>query len=147
MRTLKVAALSAIALLFYTWVDILIWQRVFEANKLWEYADSYHFSWLVILMGFYVVGIIALLPNIRDCVLYMASLFLGAHSGLEDILYYVMDGRTMPDKLPWLGGDPLIFHTSSTGVITSALVWMSILVFAYWYMQRSEKVTFVMPKR
>src|SRR5687767_5058392 len=40
---------SLIALLFYTVVDILIWQRVFEANNMVEYAHTYHAGWFVSL--------------------------------------------------------------------------------------------------
>ena len=41
---------TIIALLFYTITDILVWQRIFEANQMIEYADVYHTGWFISLV-------------------------------------------------------------------------------------------------
>jgi hypothetical protein len=56
---------------------------------------------------------------------------VGAFCGLEDVLYYLLDGKPMPDSLPWLDGNPMIYHVSRTGVIWSVVFWMLTLVILY----------------
>ena len=56
---------------------------------------------------------------------------MGAFSGLEDILYYILDGKPMPDMLPWLDGNPMILHVSRAGVIGSVSLWLTVLVVLY----------------
>jgi hypothetical protein len=67
----------------------------------------------------------------RDCVFYIVALLIGAYSGLEDILYYVLDRRPMPESLPWLSGNPLIYDVSRMGVISSVVFWMLVLAGVY----------------
>jgi hypothetical protein len=135
------AAIAAI--LFYTLTDILIWQRIFEANQLTEYAPIYHNGWFVSLAGYATVGALLMWGSWKDCVYYLMALFIGAFSGLEDVLYYVLDRKPMPDSLPWLAGNPLIYHVSRTGVLFSVFFWLfalGILYFAlyWWHRERKE---------
>lgn len=125
------------AILFYTVTDILIWQRIFEANQMVEYAKVYHTGWFVSLIGYAIIGILLLWGSWKDCIYYLTALFIGAFSGLEDVLYYILDQKPMPDSLPWLSGNPLIYQVSRTGVLFSVFFWLTalgILYFAlYWW--------------
>jgi hypothetical protein len=56
---------------------------------------------------------------------------VGAFSGLEDVLYYMLDGKPMPDTLPWLEGNPMILHVSREGVIGSVSLWLIALAVLY----------------
>jgi hypothetical protein len=135
---------ALMALLFYTIADILIWQRIFEANQMVQFADIYHTGWFVSLAGYAIIGIILMWESWKDVFYFLTALFVGAFCGLEDVLYYLLDGKPMPDALPWLDGNPMIFHISRTGVILSVVLWLTglvILYFAlYWRRNRTEKV-------
>ena len=131
MRNYRPIFASIIALLFYTVVDILIWQRVFEANNMVEYANTYHAGWFVSLAGYASMGLILMWGAWKDCLFFVTSLFVGAFSGLEDVLYYVLDWKAMPHSLPWLEGNPMIYHVSRTGVLFSVLFWFTALVLLY----------------
>ena len=49
---------AALALTFYTFADILIWQRIFETNQMVQYADIYHTGWFVSLAGYAILGLV-----------------------------------------------------------------------------------------
>ncbi len=123
------AALTA--LFFYTLTDILVWQRIFETNQLVEYASIYHTGWFVSLAGYAIIGIVLMWGLWKDCLYYLAALFIGAFSGLEDLLYYVLDRKPVPEYLPWLKDNPMIYAGTRTGVISSVLFWMAALVMLY----------------
>jgi hypothetical protein len=125
---------AVIALLFYTVTDILIWQRIFEANQMTYYANTYHTGWFVTLAGYALMGLVFMWGSWKECLYFLAALFIGAFSGLEDILYYVLDGKTMPLYLPWLNPNPLVFDTTRIGVIISVIFWLSTLVILYVYL-------------
>jgi len=60
------------------------------------------------------------------------------------VLYYILDGKPMPDSLPWLEANPMIYHVSREGVIGSVLFWLMILVVFYyvlyqWRTRKSQK--------
>jgi hypothetical protein len=122
---------ASIALLFYTITDILIWQRIFEANEMTYYANTYHTGWFVTLAGYALMGLVFMWGSWKECIYFLAALFIGAFSGLEDILYYVLDGKSMPLYLPWLDSNPLVFDTTRIGVIISVAFWLSTLVILY----------------
>lgn len=129
------AALTGI--LFYTFTDIMIWQRIFEANQMVEYASTYHTGWFISLVGYGIVGVLLMWGSWKDCAYYLTALFIGAFSGLEDVLYYILDRKPMPESLPWLDGNPLIYHVSRTGVLFSVFFWlmtlMVIYLWLYWW--------------
>lgn len=122
---------AAIAILFYTVTDILIWQRIFEANEMTYYADTYHTGWFVTLAGYALMGLVFMWGSWKECIYFLAALFIGAFSGLEDVLYYVLDGKHMPLYLPWLERNPLVFDTTRIGVLISVAIWMVTLVILY----------------
>jgi hypothetical protein len=122
---------AGVALVFYGVSDILVWQRIFEANQMVGYANSYHTGWIVSLAGYAALGVILLSDRWKDCVYFLLALFIGAFSGLEDVLYYVLDGKPIPDSLPWLEGNPLIYASSRAGVISSVFFWIAALLLLF----------------
>jgi hypothetical protein len=131
MKKLRPVIAAALALLFYTFADILIWQRIFETNQMVQYANIYHTGWFVSLAGYAILGVVLMWGAWKDCLYYLVSLFVGAFSGLEDILYYILDRKPMPDTLPWLADNPMILHVSRAGVIGSVSLWLAALVILY----------------
>jgi len=141
MKKYRPVFAAALALTFYTFADILIWQRIFETNQMVQYANIYHTGWFVSLAGYAILGIVFMWGAWKDCIYYLASLFVGAFCGLEDVLYYILDGKSMPDTLPWLDANPMIFHVSRAGVLGSVSLWLIALVVLYLllYQWRSKK--------
>src|SRR5215510_13734023 len=88
---------TVIALLFYTGTDILVWQRIFEANQMVKYASTYHTGWFMSLAGYAAVGLLLLWDNWKDCLYFLVSLSVAAFSGMEDMLYYLLDRKPIPD--------------------------------------------------
>jgi hypothetical protein len=131
MRKFRPIIAALVAILFYTITDILVWQRVFETNELVQYANTYHTGWFVSLAGYASIGIILMWDAWKECIYFVLALFIGAFSGFEDVLYYVLDKRPMPASLPWLKDNPMIYASSRTGVITSVLFWLGALVILY----------------
>lgn len=131
MKKFRPIIAAALALTFYTFADILIWQRIFETNQMVQYADIYHTGWFVSLAGYAILGLVLMWGDWKDCLYFLISLFVGAFCGLEDILYYLLDGKRMPDSLPWLEDNPMIFHVSREGVIWSVSLWLIALVGLY----------------
>jgi hypothetical protein len=125
---------TLIALLFYTITDILIWQRVFEANNLTHFAGTYHTGWFVTLAGYGLLGALLMWGFWKDILFFLTSLFVLAFSGLEDVLYYLLDGKPMPEGLPWLDPNPMIFEVSRLGVISSVLFWVGAVTVLYFLM-------------
>jgi len=140
MKKYRSVLAAIVALLFYTIADILIWQRIFEANNMSEYADTYHAGWVLSLAGYALMGVILMWGAWKDCIFFLIALFVSAFCGLEDVLYYVLDRKPMPDSLPWLGSNPMIYHDSRTGVLISVFFWLAALTFLYIWMygKRSE---------
>lgn len=135
---------AVLALTFYTFTDILIWQRIFEANQMVQYADIYHTGWFVSLAGYAILGVVLMWGAWKDVLYFLAALLVGAFSGLEDVLYYILDGKPMPDALPWLEENPMILHVSREGVIGSVVLWITALVLLYfvlyqWKWRKAEQ--------
>jgi len=140
MKKYRTVIATIIALFFYTVTDILIWQRIFETNNMVEYADVYHAGWFVTLAGYAVMGTILLWGSWKDCLYFVTALFVAAFSGLEDVLYYALDRKPMPEALPWRDGTPMIYHSTREGVIVSVIVWLFALTVLYYflYWQRNK---------
>jgi hypothetical protein len=115
-----------IALYFYARMDILIWQRIFEANELIDFGIGiYHWGWFHGLVGFMLLGALLFYPHVRRMIAFPLSLAILAFSGLEDMLYYWLDGRAIPAELPWLEPNPLILKpVTDTNLMVSALLWL-----------------------
>lgn len=120
----------AAGLFFFTKIDILIWQRIFEKNQLWELGiGTYHYGWTYALYGFMAFGFIFFFPHLRRMVMFPLSLALLAFSGLEDVLYYWLDGRAIPLSLPWLNNNPLILQpVTRAHLLFSAAAWVLVVV-------------------
>ena len=131
MRKYRPLLVAVIALLFYTITDILIWQRVFETNKLVIYASTYHTGWFMSLAGYAAIGIVLMWDSFKDVIYFLTFLVIGAFSGLEDVLYYILDRRPIPPSLPWLSNNPMIFASSRIGLVSSVLFWLTALVVLY----------------
>jgi len=84
MKKYRPVLAAVLALTFYTFTDILIWQRIFEANQMVQYADIYHTGWFVSLAGYAIIGIVLMWDAWKDIAYFLISLFVGAFSGLED---------------------------------------------------------------
>ncbi|HEY5901621.1 MAG TPA: hypothetical protein VIU39_03635 [Anaerolineales bacterium] len=143
MRRYRPVIATLVALLFYTLTDILVWQRIFEAHNMVEFAGTYHAGWFVSLAGYASMGILLMWGQWKDCLYFVVSLFITAFSGLEDILYYVLDRKPMPDSLPWLRANPLIYGDSRLEVIGSVLFWLAALAlfYALLYSTRRRRAT------
>lgn len=139
MKNVRPIVAAALALMFYTAADILIWQRIFETNQMVHYANIYHTGWFVSLAGYAILGVVLMWGVWKDCLYFLISLFVGAFCGLEDVLYYVLDGKAMPDSLPWLEANPMIFQVSREGVIGSVAIWLSVLVILYFFLYQWHK--------
>lgn len=131
MKKYRPVIAAVTAILFYAITDILIWQRIFEANKMVEYASIYHTGWFMTLAGYAVMGILLMWGSWKDCFYFLTALLVGAFSGLEDVLYYVLDFKPIPATLPWLSGNPMLYGQSRSDVIGSVLIWMVILITLY----------------
>lgn len=138
MKKYRAVLAALIALFFYTLTDIIIWQRIFEANNMVEYAHAYHIGWFISLAGYAVIGVLLMWGAWKDCFYFLSALFVGAFSGLEDILYYLLDGKPIPESLPWLANHPMIYESSRLGLIGSVLFWLSTLVILHIVLYRSQ---------
>jgi hypothetical protein len=120
----------AVAIYFYAKMDILIWQRIFETHRLFEFGDgTYHWGWLQGLFGFMILGILLCYPSLRRMITFPFSLAALAFSGLEDILYYWLDSKPLPPELPWLSSNPLLLKPVTVDrLIISALFWILVVV-------------------
>jgi hypothetical protein len=138
-NNLKPLIAAIIALLCYTVMDILIWQRIFEANQMTHYAPTYHAGWMVSLFGYAMMGLLLMWGVWKDCLYFLLALVISAFSGMEDVLYYFLDGKPMPHELPWLDANPLIFDISRNGVIGSAFFWVGglLVLYAFLYLRKS----------
>lgn len=128
------------ALVFYALADIMLWQRIFESHKLDYYAYLYHPGWYVMLVGEIVLGALLLIPNWRAMLFYVSALTLLAMSGLEDVLYYWLDGRSIPFWLPWLNVNPVIVFkpVTSTNLLLSVALWVGVCLICFVLLCRAE---------
>ena len=68
MKKYRPIIAAALALTFYTFADILIWQRIFETNQMVQYANIYHTGWFVSLAGYAILGLVLMWGDWKDCV-------------------------------------------------------------------------------
>src|ERR1700682_4739633 len=123
----RVLVALAVGFLAYTAVDILIWQRIFVQHGMLSFPQQSHAVYAVVLAGLILNGVI--LIGRRWWALWYASAFYTlAMSGLEDALYYLLSGKSIPATLPWLNGDPLIpFYPGTSGtLLASATLWLGL---------------------
>ena len=111
-------ALAKINLILFTLVDIgmgRVW--IYRPESSWVY-----WRWMfgVVKYGFIVGGITLLLlfawltrgrlafTDALAGLLYALAFWLWVDGGALDVLWFWMQGRTPPNELPWLDGNPLI---------------------------------------
>lgn len=137
---MKPIAALLVALIAYVRIDILIWGRIFEADQLWQYAGTYHRGWFVMLYGFIALGVL-LLDTWRARIFYAASLAVLCFNGTNDILYYWLDGRQLPQVLPWLDNHPLILFSPVTDerLLLNCFLWLALLAGFYALLRTHDK--------
>src|SRR5262245_45310314 len=123
----KVVVAVAGALLFYALSDILLWQRIFEQHGMYSFDGQYQTGHAAILVGLAAVGMVLLYDAGLWAVWYGLALYTLAYSGLEDVLYYALDLRPIPDVLPWLNQNQLIPFKPVTrlGLLASTALWVT----------------------
>ena len=109
----------AIALGFYALSDILLWQRIFESNKLWAFDADYQTGHVAILVGMIGVGAVLLIDSGPWALWFGGALYTMAFGGAADVLYYWLDAKPIPDVLPWLDRSRLIFIRPAGGDVTN----------------------------
>jgi hypothetical protein len=121
----------------------MLWQRIFEANRLNNFAYLYHPGWLVMLLGELALGVLLMIPNWRAALFYVTALVSLGMGGLEDVLYYWFDHRAIPNDLPWLDPNPWIFFkpVTSTGLLLSVAIWLAIVIVFFIYWERREALS------
>ncbi len=119
-----------IALFFYVKMDILIWQRIFETHELISYGIGvYQWGWIQGLFGFMALGALLFFPDWRRMVTFPLSLGILAFSGMEDVLYYWLDGKSIPILLPWLSSNPMVIHpVTADNLVISAGLWLLVVI-------------------
>jgi hypothetical protein len=118
----------AVGLMFYALSDVLLWQRIFEAHDLFQYDLQYHTGQVTMLLALIAVGVI-LLWEAGPWALWWAGAFYSlSFSGLEDVLYYWLDGRGIPARCPWLDANPFILFKPAGGwtLALSAAIWIMV---------------------
>ena len=134
----RVVLALLIALGFYALSDILLWQRIFEAHGLSVFDPDYQTGHVAVLIGMMAVGAVLLLDSGLWALWFQGALYTLAFGGVEDILYYWLDGRPIPAALPWLDRSRLIFVRPLSGDVTNlevlasaafwVAVWLSLLL-------------------
>lgn len=122
----------ALALLSYALVDILIWQRIFEEEQrqtdvLMTVIPHYHAAWQIMLASLIAVGCVGFWREKLKMFFFATATVTLAFSGLEDVLYYWLDGRMIPDQLPWLNNSVLIIKmgmVTNDQLLISVCIWL-----------------------
>mgnify|MGYP001558218252 CR=1 FL=1 len=143
---MKKAILAAwTGLIFYTLVDIGIWDRLFETDELWPYHEAaapiYHLGWSFMLWGLLAVGALLLWGRWKEIAVYCGTLLIFTGNGMEDILYYLLDFESVPARLDWLDGKPLILFQPVTAesLWLNALVWLLLYAVGLTWLWRAER--------
>ncbi len=105
----RVAIAMVVGLVLYALGDVLLWQRIFEANHLNRFDAAYQTGHREILFGLIAVGMILLWDAGAWALWWALSLYTLAWGGAADLLYDVLDGRAIPTALPWLNDNRLIW--------------------------------------
>ncbi|HSS94708.1 MAG TPA: hypothetical protein VLR46_12070 [Candidatus Dormibacteraeota bacterium] len=130
----KVAVALCVGLLFYALSDILLWQRIFEAHDLFQYDVQYQSGHVSTLVAMIAVGVVLLWDARLWALWYAAAFYTLTFSGLEDVLYYWLDGHKIPASCPWLNNNPFILFKPAGGwsLAASALIWIAFWAATLW---------------
>lgn len=125
---IRVAVALAAGLFFYALSDVLLWQRIFEQHDLFQYDRLYQSGHVATLVGMIAIGMVLLLDTRWWALWYAAAFYTLTFSGLEDVLYYWLDGRAIPAACPWLNDDPFIIFKPAGGwsLVLSAAAWVAL---------------------
>src|SRR5258708_7598841 len=126
----RVAVALAAGLFFYALSDVLLWQRIFEQHDLFQFDRQYQSGHVATLVGFIAIGMVLLIDAGWWSLWYAAAFYTLTFSGLEDVLYYWLDGRAIPASCPWLNTDPLILFKPAGGwtLALSAGLWLGLWI-------------------
>ena len=127
--------LYIVSFILYTIVDILLWQRIFETHKLWQFIPQYKQGWFMVLILVMSTGAIAL-GDLKNALWFICAMWLGAWSGLGDVLYYVLDGKNLPEYYHWLEGANLFFGYDKSSVLITALFWQVVIFGSFLWMKK-----------
>ena len=129
MRRRIVVALG-VGLLFYALSDILLWQRIFESSghEFYRFDAQYQTGRQAVLLGMIALGVILLWDSGAWALWWGLAFYTLAFSGLEDVLYYWLDGRAIPAVLPWLTDNHLVLFrpVTSWSLLASAGLWVAL---------------------
>lgn len=130
----RILAALLVGELFFAYSDILTWQRVFEAHGLWQFDAAYQTGHRTVLLGMVAVGVILLWDSGLWAAWWAVAFYWLSFTGLEDTLYYWLDGRAIPDRLPWLDANPWIWPhpVTSWSLIGSSAFWLALVVASCW---------------
>lgn len=140
----KVAAALVAGLVFYALSDIMLWQRIFEAHDMFQFDAQYQSGHVTTMVALIATGMILLWDTKLWSVWYGLASYTLTFSGLEDILYYWLDGKAIPTSLPWLDyGSPLVLFRPVTagGLVASAMVWIAFWTASLWLIPRLGELT------
>jgi hypothetical protein len=128
----KVAGAVVGALVFYALSDILLWQRIFEQHGMYQFDGQYQTGHVCVLVGLIAIGVVLLYDAGLWAIWYGLAVYSLAYSGLEDVLYYLLDLRPVPSVLPWLNQNPYILFKPVTqlGLLASTAIWSIMWVLA-----------------
>lgn len=124
----------------YTIFDSAIWGGIFEPSDrylfdLKNWINVYYAFWFLWMAGLIYAALYCLNLERREAVLFALSCIVIAHSGLEDILYYLLACREIPSDLPWLNGAIIIlFQTPEMpkeNIYASSAVWIGIVAITW----------------
>jgi hypothetical protein len=137
----KVLVALAAGLFFYALSDVLLWQRIFEKNDLFQFDMQYQSGHISTLVALIAVGVVLLWDSALWAIWYAAAFYTLAFSGLEDVLYYWLDGHSIPASCPWLNNNPFILFKPAGGwsLAASALLWIGFWLATAWLMPLAER--------
>ena len=140
MDKLKITLLVITSIVGMAYTDIIIWGHIFEANNLTQHAMKFHVGLFDVLFFFMIVSALAS-KSILDWAVYVMFTVVFALNGTEDILYYWLDGRSIPDYLPWLDSNilisPLRIPVTDRTIMFSAFLWLCL--FTIWALYSGKK--------
>lgn len=135
---MRIWVCALVGLVLFARQDVLLWATIFERDELWQYIGIYHEGWFVMMWGLVVAGFLWTWPNWKKGLLHGTLLVTLVYSGLEDVLYYVLQGKTIPDMLPWLDQHPLILFSPVTrgNLLVNCGAWLAgwVLICFFLYM-------------
>lgn len=137
----KIIVAIIIGVIFYSLVDIFIWQRIFESNQMHYFSSVYYRGWHLVLISNVIIGSILLYNFVpfKNIIFYASTLYVFGSNGTEDILYFLLDGRTIPTRLEWLDNSTLILFkpVTDTYLIVNFIAWLIIWFFMWLFLWRS----------